>query len=88
MTSYKGRVSANTRALTREHVREFRVSVDILKDIIADTEKIRDHLTYAVMIIADPHISPNQLLRDFPALDASWRYKGTEDQHPTSPNQK
>lgn len=88
VTSDKGRLSSNTRAMTVEHVKEFRVEPDILKDIIADTEKIRDHLIYTVMIIADPRNSPNQLIGDFPTLPASWRYKWLEDQKPSAPKQK
>jgi hypothetical protein len=83
VSSDKGRISSNlTRALTERHIREHRVSPQILQEMTADVRKISNHLTYAVCALADPRLDRNELMNSFPALTASWRYRPPEDQRP------
>jgi hypothetical protein len=76
----EGRVSSNiTRARTAENLREFRVSPEILKNMIVNLEKITDHILYGLNIIVEPNTPRDRLMRDLPALTASWRYKLPRD---------
>jgi hypothetical protein len=58
VTSDKGRISSNiTRAFTHKCPKEYRVAPDIIRDMIADLEKISAHVVYALIIIAEPRTS-------------------------------
>jgi hypothetical protein len=84
VTSDKGRISSNiTRAVTVERTREFRVSPNIMREMIIDLAKISEHILYAINISGDPRISREDLMRQMPALAASWQYKPPQD-HPGS----
>ena len=43
--------------------------------MIADLEKIQSHILYALNVTADPSISCDHLIRDFPALTAAWLFE-------------
>jgi len=73
VTDDKGRVSSNISR--RLYINEYRVSPDKIRDMISDLEKIKAHLTYAVIVTAEPWTNRDDLAREAPALAASWRYE-------------
>jgi hypothetical protein len=87
--SDRGRITSNvSRALTREHVREFRISPEVMTAMITDLEKISHHLTYGLVATIDSRVSRDELLRDLPNLAASWQYKPHEHQPQSPPKRK
>ena len=69
-----------SRARTKEHVQEFRISPEIMSTMTFDLVKISHHLTYGLIATIDLSVSRDDLSRDLPTLADSWQY--TEHQRP------
>ncbi|MGD0762659.1 MAG: hypothetical protein ABR929_05610 [Roseiarcus sp.] len=81
VTSDKGRISSNiTRARRAELIIEYRATVEALKEMTADLERISQIFLYCFLIAQGtksltPSMTPSQLAAEMPALNAAWLYK-------------
>jgi hypothetical protein len=91
VVSNKGRITSKiTRALTEreEHLQEYRISPEIMSAMIADLEKIGQHITYGTLVTLEPNVSRDEQRRGLPALAASWQYKPHKHQPQSPPRRR
>jgi len=78
--SEKGRITTNiSRYLSTKHLKEFRISPEILATIVHDLQLIQKRVVYATAITAGQSFlreHPNAIL----VLEGAWRYMPPEDQ--------
>jgi hypothetical protein len=56
--------------------------------MIADLEKIGQHITYGTLVTLEPSASRDEQRRGLPAVAASWQYKPHNHQPRSPPRQR